>query len=89
MRRDPLLRAWLWLIGLSLGSTTISLWHWPQGLGAFAGSVILMLAWFKARVILDQYLGLIHAPVWRRGFGLSLALFSLLLLALYLVPALA
>ena len=48
--------------------------------------IILTLAWLKARVILGRYLGLAAAPFWRRGFNLSLALFCLLLLGLYLVP---
>ncbi|MFB9149777.1 nitric oxide reductase F protein [Roseovarius ramblicola] len=86
MHRDPLLRAWGALIGLSLGSTVLSLWHWPPRLAALAGALILTLGWLKARVILARYLGLAAAPFWRRGFNLSLALFCLLLLGLYLLP---
>ena len=40
------------------------------------------------RLILTRYLGLANAPFWRRGFDVTLGLFVLLLLALYLVPAL-
>ena len=87
MPADPLLRAWGALIVFSLGSTAVSLWHWPPALTAAAGGVILLLAWLKARVILGRYLGLVAAPSWRRGFGLALALFCLLLLGLYLLPA--
>ncbi|MDT8328592.1 MAG: nitric oxide reductase F protein [Roseovarius sp.] len=86
MPRDPLLRAWVALMALSLGSTLISLWHWPPDLTALAGALILTLGWLKARVILARYLGLVAAPFWRRGFGLCLALFCLLLLGLYLLP---
>lgn len=86
MHRDPLLRAWVTLIGLSLGSTVLSLWHWPPNLTALSGTVILTLGWLKARVILARYLGLSAAPFWRRGFGLALGLFCLLLLGLYLLP---
>lgn len=86
MLANPLSRAWLWLIGLSLGSTAVSLWHWPPAFTALAGGVILVLAWLKARVILARYLGLCDAPFWRRGFEISLGLFCLLLLALYLAP---
>lgn len=86
MRDDPLLRAWGWLIGLSLGSAAVSLWQWPPLLAAAAGGIILALAWLKARVILARYLGLAGAPFWRRGFGIALALFCLLLLGLYLLP---
>ncbi|MAU53191.1 MAG: nitric oxide reductase F protein [Roseovarius sp.] len=84
--RDPLLRAWGVLLGLSLGSTALSLRPWPTELAAPAGAVILTLAWLKARVILARYLGLAAAPSWRRGFDLALALFCLLLLGLYLLP---
>jgi hypothetical protein len=80
------LRAWAALIALSLGSTAVSLWHWPPNLTAMTGALILTLAWLKARVILARYLGLAAAPFWRRGFDLALALFCLLLLGLYLLP---
>ena len=76
------------LIGLSLGSTLISLWHWPTAFSAGAGTLIVTFAWLKARLILGSYLGLDAAPFWRRGFETSLGLFCLLLLGLYLAPAL-
>ncbi|MCF3973527.1 nitric oxide reductase F protein [Paracoccus salsus] len=87
MPRDPLLRAWVALIGLSLGSTTLTLWHWPPKFAALAGALILTLGWLKARVILSRYLGLAAAPFWRRGFELALAMFCLLLLGLYLLAS--
>lgn len=87
MATDPLMRAWAWLLALSLGSTVVSLWAWPDGLAPLAGATILVLAWLKARVILARYLGLAAAPFWRRGFDISLALFCLLLLGLFLLPA--
>ncbi len=89
MPRDPLLRAWGTLIGLSLGSTLLSLAPVPPGLSAVAGALILGLAWLKARVILGRYLGLVAAPFWHRGFGISLAGFCLLLLGLYLAAGTA
>lgn len=88
MLRDPLLRAWGWLIGLSLCSTVVALWHWPATLTPLAEALILTLGWLKARVILGRYLGLEAAPFWRRGFDIALALFCLLLLGLYLVAGL-
>lgn len=84
MRRNPLLRAWTALIGLSLCSTLVSLGDLPPGLTALSGALVLALAWLKARVILARYLGLESAPFWRRGFEISLAVFGLLLLGLYL-----
>ncbi|SHK98129.1 hypothetical protein SAMN05444414_103152 [Roseovarius marisflavi] len=88
MIRNPLLRAWTALIGLSLGSTLISLWQWPPGFAAGAGMLVLSFAWLKARVILSSYLRLDAAPFWRRGFAISLGVFCLLLLGLYLLPGL-
>ena len=85
MPRDPLLRAWIALIAFSLGSTAVSLWSWPAHLTAVAGALVLTLGWLKARVILARYLGLVAAPFWRRGFEISLALFCVLLLGLYLL----
>jgi len=41
MTRTPVFRAWAMLIGLSLGSTLISLWHWPTAFSAGAGTLIL------------------------------------------------
>ena len=50
-----------------------------------AGAAILILAWAKARTILNVYLGLGQAAALRRGFGLALALYAGLLLALYVM----
>ena len=58
------------------------------GFSAGAGTLILTFAWLKARLILGRYLRLDAAPFWRRGFGISLGLFCLLLLGLYLAPSL-
>lgn len=87
MARD-LFRAWLGLLALSLAATLVTLWDRPAALSAPAGAAILLLAWAKARIILARYLGLAAAPFWRRGFEISLAGFALLLLGLYLAPAL-
>lgn len=86
MTGETLIRAWITLILLSIGSALLSLWQIPQEWKFVAGATILTLAWLKARVILLRYLGLAQAPFWARGFGISLALFCLLLLGLYLVP---
>ncbi len=86
---DPLLRAWVALIALSLGSTVIAALVARGGLSGAAttgaGAVILALAWAKARVILDRYLGLAAAPFWRRGFSIVLGLYGAGLLTLYLL----
>lgn len=86
---DPLARAWGKLVALSLASTAIAGLVGREALTGqavtVAGGVILALAWAKARVILDRYLGLAAAPFWHRGFSIVLALYCLGLLALYLI----
>ena len=85
MLHDPLIRAWGWLIGLSLGSTVMAQLPLPPHLAAVTGAAILVLAWAKARIILTRYLGLHAAPFWCRGFELALGFFCCLLLGLYLM----
>lgn len=81
-------RAWLLLLALSAASTVLSVAVARGGLSGsaatFGGAVILALAWAKARTILNAYLRLVEAPAFRRGFGLALGLYALLLLGLYL-----
>ncbi|UYV37768.1 nitric oxide reductase F protein [Rhodobacteraceae bacterium D3-12] len=78
--------AWLWLIGLSIISTVLAE---VVSLGTppiVTGTLVLVVAVLKARTILSRYLGLASAPNWRRGFNLTLTLFALILLTLYLAP---
>ncbi|MCP9481407.1 cytochrome C oxidase subunit IV family protein [Shimia sp. CNT1-13L.2] len=88
MLRDPLNKAWFALVALSGASAVVA----ELAIGGLdrrvVGAVVLLLALMKARVILSRYLGLAEAPSWRRGFNLVLTLFCLLLLGLYLIPAL-
>lgn len=83
--RDPLIRAWLALVALSALATGVSLLRpeTPPWAATAAGAVILVLAWLKARVILDRYLGLAGVPGARRGFGAGLGAFALAALVLY------
>ena len=85
MTATALTRAWIALLLLSGLATLVS-----AGVGAglnrqIAGVAMLFLALVKARVILSRYLGLVQAPMWLRGFTISLTLFCLLLAGLYLV----
>ncbi|GAA6162933.1 hypothetical protein NBRC116590_06370 [Pelagimonas sp. KU-00592-HH] len=88
MLSDPLNKAWFALFALSGASAVVA----ELAIGGLdrrvVGAVVLLLALMKARVILSRYLGLAEAPSWRRGFNLVLTLFCLLLLGLYLIPAL-
>ena len=64
--------AWTLLVALSAGSTLAAV----SGLtGPLLALIVLALAWGKAQLILNRYLGLSQAPVVARGFALALALF--------------
>ncbi|MDF1718853.1 MAG: cytochrome C oxidase subunit IV family protein [Antarcticimicrobium sp.] len=86
LRPDALTRAWIALVALSGASALVAALAGVQIDRRLAGAVVLALALVKSRLILSRYLGLWRAPSWRRGFNLTLTLFGLLLLALYLVP---
>jgi nitric oxide reductase NorF protein len=80
--------AWLWLVGFSLAAALMAA-AMANGLPRpAAGAAILVLALLKARVILARYLGLVSAPPWLSGFTWVIGLWALLMLGLYLVPAL-
>jgi hypothetical protein len=86
MGNNPLIRAWFWLMALSLATTALSLAVRHMPVPALAGAAILAIAYLKARLILASYLGLAATPFWRRGFDLAIGAYVILLLALYLVP---
>jgi len=85
---DPLTRAWIALVFLGLATTAIAALGPEAGARIWLGALILAIAFLKMRLILTRYLGLADAPFWCRGFDVTLGLFVLLLLVLYLVPAL-
>lgn len=89
MTHQSVQRAWTFLLVLSAASVLGAL---AVGAGvneAVVGSFVLLFAWLKARIILSSYLQLWRAPVWRSGFNWVLGLFCLVLLGLYLAPALS
>lgn len=79
----PLLRAWLWLTGLSLVAALATLTPMPRWTLA---ATILLLALFKAHLILARYLDLQRAPGWLTGATLVFAIWTLLAFGLYLIP---
>lgn len=86
MKLDELDRAWIGLIALSCGSALVAA-TLRIGLDhTLVGILILFLALIKTRLILAHYLGLSRAPGWRYGFNVTLTLFCLLLLVLFLIP---
>lgn len=69
----PLLeRTWVLLIALSLITTGLTLFGQPNLLGSAA---ILLLAFFKSRMILSAYLELNNCPFWLRGLSVILFVF--------------
>lgn len=84
LKTDPLTCAWIILIFLSVLSAFAAELVNASIDRRITGVMVLILALFKARVILSRYLGLWAAPSWRRGFNLSLTAFCLLMLGLYL-----
>ena len=88
MGDNPLIRAWIWLLALSMATTALALAVRHMPVPALAGAAILGLAYLKTRLILANYLGLAAAPFWRRGFNLAIGTYVCLLLALYLIPTL-
>lgn len=82
MSINNLTRAWLALLGLSLGSAVLTMIPLPS---AVLGGGILLLALMKARVILARYLDLEVSPGWLRGFTMVLTGFAVLIFCLYLV----
>lgn len=83
-----LVRAWLALVALGTATSALAAVVGPPPVPWLAAVGVLALAWAKARLILGAYLGLSAVPEWRRGFATVLALYALLLFALFLLPAL-
>ena len=71
--------AWAFLVALSAGSTLAAI----SGMtGPALALIVLALAWAKAQLILNRYLGLAQAPAIARGFALALAIFMAMLATL-------
>ncbi len=64
-------KAWAWLLALSAASPALA----ASGMtGAALVLPVLVLSGLKAHVILRDYLRLVIAPAWLRGFDLGLTL---------------
>jgi cytochrome c oxidase subunit IV len=74
-----LTRAWGLLIALSIASTAVAAFGLE---GRYLAMIVLPLAWLKAQIILNRYLGLAQVPDIARGFALSLGVFMLILIGL-------
>ncbi len=80
------LHTWIWLAGLSLITTLLARFAPPGAL--WSGPAFLFLSGWKARHLLNGYLGLSASRYWSRVFNLAVDLFLLAALGLYLLPAL-
>ncbi|MHA7774656.1 cytochrome C oxidase subunit IV family protein [Roseibium sp. M-1] len=87
MTSRPLVCAWLALMGLSIATVLVTSVSADLFSRSLFGGLLLFLAWAKARIILSRFLGLWQAPAWLSGFSWVIGLYCLLLLCLYLVPA--
>lgn len=76
----------IWLIGLSAITTFLA--RFAPGGVAWVSIGFLVLAGWKARVILNGYLGLNATRFWRRGFNVFISIFLIGIAALWLIPTL-
>ncbi|WP_424830706.1 cytochrome C oxidase subunit IV family protein [Ruegeria sp.] len=79
---NPLTRAWLTLLALSVVSALLTVLPISP---AFLAGGILILALVKCRVILASYLDLAASPSWLRGFSMVLTAYTFVIFALYLI----
>lgn len=90
MLHSPLLRAWLFLVGLTGITALTAVSTAGADLSKTArmavGILILLLAVAKARIILARYLGLSQVTPVLRGFTVILLLYMVLLAGLYVAP---
>ena len=81
---DGLIKAWVFLVALSAITTVLATFSVEWG-GGVAVAILILSGW-KARIILNNYLGLETSGFWRRVFNTSIGMFLLLALGLYFLP---
>ncbi|HFQ14760.1 MAG TPA: hypothetical protein ENK41_00275 [Rhodobacteraceae bacterium] len=74
----------LWLWALSLTTTLLA--RFAPGGSPWVSLAFLGLAGWKARHILNGYLGLGPSRVWRRAFNALVTVFLMLAAGIYLLP---
>lgn len=75
----------LWLWALSLTTTLLARFG-PSG-SQWVSLAFLVLSGWKARHILNGYLGLGPSHIWRRAFNAFVAVFLMLAAGVYLLPS--
>jgi len=83
-RKMGLNRTWAVLMALSIGSTGLAVAVTRGQGGRVALAAILLVAWFKAHLILKVYLGLERSPRILAGFDIMLTLTMIAMLGLAL-----
>jgi hypothetical protein len=81
---DGLTKAWILLIVLSSITTVLATFSGDWG-GGFVAAILILSGW-KARLILNKYLGLENSGFWQRGFNTFIGMFLILVLGLYFLP---
>ncbi len=82
---NPATHTLLWLWGLSLATTLLA--RFAPGGAAWVSLAFLVLSGWKARHVLNGYLGLGVSRFWRRFFNGLVMLFLTLAASLYLLPS--
>jgi len=85
MTTRSLIEAWMMLVALSAATTLLMLIEATASDRRIIGYGVLMLAGFKARVILTRYLGLSRTQFCRRLFYAVLAIFLGLAYLIYVL----
>lgn len=78
-----LVGAWVALVVLSFGTVLLATADVSGSAATFVAAAVLVLAGFKARVILAHYLGLAGSRFWTRAFDMAIGLFLVLAFALH------
>lgn len=85
MSNRSLIEAWIMLVALSAATTALTLIDASASNRLIIGGAVLLLAGFKARVILTRYLGLSRTRFWRQLFDAVLVLFLGLAYLIYVL----
>jgi len=84
MPARPLIIAWFTLAALSGATALLTVYRPESEMRSGFAAAVLVLAGFKARVILQRYLGLGQSRFWMRAFDLAIGGFVAVAFGIYL-----
>lgn len=84
MAARGLVQVWGVLVALSATTTSLTMVSSQGNAKHWIAAAVLVLAGFKARVILARYLGLAASLFWTRAFDIVLGIFLALAFVIYL-----